>query len=131
MVFSISHKTILRQQMCSTVHITIMNLNNIHVFWKDAQRQICATEYLQTMRAKCCSKTYTLIYYTLKMHFDAVFLPNKIISLSLLCSFSCGRQYWAPSHATSICVKGFPLRPSRCRVLQQWLMSLNMASHIV
>lgn len=47
------------------------------------------------------------------MNLTAVFLPLILSSLPLSCFLSCGRQHWAPSHATSICVlvKRFPCFP--------------------
>lgn len=119
-VFSICHKTILPQQIHSAVHIIIVHLN-AYTVWQDMQRQMCVAEYLHTTGEKHCSQKknpYMLIYYILKMHLYAFFLPLILpcLSPSFPCVLSCGRQHWAHSHATSICelVKRFPCFPLCC-----------------
>lgn len=76
MVFSIRHKTILPQQMHSAAHIMIIrHLNNIHVLARHAVPNVCSCIFTHPGRKALFKITYTLIYYTLKMHLYAVFLP--------------------------------------------------------
>ena len=76
MVFSIRHKTILPQQMHSAVHIIIIrHLNHIHVLARHAVPNGCSCIFTHPGRKALFKITYTLIYYTLKMHLYAVFLP--------------------------------------------------------
>lgn len=82
MVFSISHKTILPQQMHNAVHIIIMHLNIMRVLATHCRAK-CAQLNIYTPQEKgIVQKTYTLIYYTLKMHLYAVYLPLILPSLS-------------------------------------------------
>lgn len=140
MVFSIHHKTILLQQMHRAVHIIIMHLNIIHVLARHREPNVCSWIFTHHGRKALFKKTYTLIYYTLKMHLHALSLSFCLclsLSLSLPCVLSCGRQHWAPSHATSICVlvKRFPCFPPCCsrwgqQQWKRWLMTPDIAGHV-
>lgn len=120
MAFSICHKTILPQQIHSTVHIIIMHLN-ANTVWQDMQCQMCVAEYLHTTGERHCSQKNNIYAHILYIENASLCLHSP--SHSLVClspafprALSCGRQHWAHRHATSICelVKRFPCFPPCC-----------------
>lgn len=115
MVFGISHKTILSQQMHSAVHIIIIHLNIIHVLARHTEPNMCSWIFPHHRREalfikRICSYIHN-IHNTLRMHLFAVFLP---LILSLLFSHvggSAGHQamphqyayWWNASPAPPLC----------------------------
>lgn len=71
------------------------------MLWQGMQRQMCGAEHLHTRGERHCSqKTYTLIYYTLRMHLYAVFLPLNLSCLSL---FPLRSLMWEAALGTQPC----------------------------